>query len=59
VATFWWLTSSQKDCFAVLLKNLNLQIFSDSSCRHPDSTSVGYVLWIPACAGMTVFFNDW
>jgi hypothetical protein len=27
--------------------------------RDPDSTSVGFVFWMPAYAGMTVFFPDW
>jgi hypothetical protein len=50
-----------KDCFAAFLMEINLQIFPICHAgvdRHPDSTSVGFVFWIPACAGMTVFFLD-
>jgi hypothetical protein len=27
--------------------------------RDPDSTPIGFVLWMPAYTGMTVFFPDW
>jgi hypothetical protein len=43
------------------LKNLNLQNFPirhAGAGRHPENEANRGEIWIPACAGMTVFFPD-